>query len=325
MATIKEKRTTEQVEELPHRKETPFLPTWQKPGEFEPAPGSAVTVDDIILFAHTATALIYYFMCMIEIFQHHRVTIKLRKTRFFPPRAEFVGADITKEGNSPAESKYDALRGLNKPLLYSDLSMLIGFIGFCCNWMPLYKSRIGQWREHNRKRPAPRAATKEEEAQLPQAQWTDEDDELLKKLKQAILDNPVLKRPVPNRRFYLKTNWSCNAQGAVLLQAGCSEEEEAALNREIDRGAFEFEKTMGGLRLRPIAFFSQRRPTPSSRHSFVGEASTGQWAMLKFKRFLIGQEFTWVTDCSGLLKFFETDHEVTHTHNTEMETGAAKI
>jgi hypothetical protein len=203
--------------------------------------------------------------------------------------------------------------------------MLIGFIGFCCNWMPLYKSRIGQWREHNRKRPAPRAATKEEEAQLLQAQWTDEDDELLEELKQAMLDNPVLKRPVPNRRFYLKTNWSCNAQGAVLLQAGCSEEEEAALNREIDRGAFEFEKTMGGLRLRPIAFFSQRRPTPSSRHSFVGEASTGRWAMLKFKRFLIGQEFTWVTDCSGLLKFFETDHEVTHTHDTEMETGAAKI
>jgi hypothetical protein len=35
--------------------------------------------------------------------------------------------------------------------------------------------------------------------------------------------------------------------------------------------------------------------------------------MLKFKRFLIGQEFTWMTDCSGLVKFFETDYEATHT------------
>ena len=35
--------------------------------------------------------------------------------------------------------------------------------------------------------------------------------------------------------------------------------------------------------------------------------------MLKFKRFLIGQEFTWITDCSGLVKFFETDYKATHT------------
>ncbi len=321
--TIKDKRATAEKERESNpeqaqtgkeiAEEAPFDPTWQKPGEHEPVPGSAVIVDDIILFAHTATALLYYFICMIEILQHHRVTIKLRKTRFFPARAEFVGVDISKDGNSPAQSKYDALKGLEKPLLYSDLSMLIGFIGFYRNWIPLYESRIGRWRDYNKKRPAPGAVTKEEEAQLLQNQWTEEDDELLEELKQAILDTPVLKRPVPNRRFYLKTDWSCNAQGAVLLQAGCSEEEEAALQRELNGGDCEFEKTMGGLRLLPIAFISQRRPTPSSRHSFVGEASTGRWAMLKFKRYLIGQEFTWITDCSGLLKFFETDYEATHT------------
>jgi hypothetical protein len=54
---------------------------------------------------------------MVEVLQHHRVTIKLRKTRFFPARAEFVGVDITKEGNLPAESKYEALRGLEQPML----------------------------------------------------------------------------------------------------------------------------------------------------------------------------------------------------------------
>ena len=98
-----------------------------------------------------------------------------------------------------------------------------------------------------------------------------------------------------------------------MLQASCSDEEEAALSRELEGGACEFEETMGGLRLRPIVFISQRRPTPLSRHSFVGEASTGRWAMLKFKRFLVGKEFTWITDCSGLVKIFETDYEATHT------------
>ena len=108
LRTVKEKRENAEKEKadenqkvkadepevLSPRKEAPFSPTWQKPGEFDPRPGSAVIVDDIILFAHTASALLYYFICMIEILQHHRVTIKLRKTRFFPPRAEFVGVDI---------------------------------------------------------------------------------------------------------------------------------------------------------------------------------------------------------------------------------------
>lgn len=36
-------------------------------------------------------------------------------------------------------------------------------------------------------------------------------------LKEATLSNPVLKGPVPNRRFYhLKTDWSANTQGSVL-------------------------------------------------------------------------------------------------------------
>jgi hypothetical protein len=43
-----------------------------------------------------------------------------------------------------------------------------------------------------------------------------------------------------------------------LLQTGCSDKEETVLNRELEGGACEFEKTMGGLRLRPMAFTSQR-------------------------------------------------------------------
>ena len=52
-------------------------------------------------------------------------------------------------------------------------------------------------------------------------------DKLLEVLKQEILEGPVLKWPDPNRRFYLKTDWSCMAQGAVLLQADITEEAEA--------------------------------------------------------------------------------------------------
>jgi hypothetical protein len=130
-------------------------------------------------------------------------------------------------------------------------------------------------------------------------QWNEEGDKLLEELKQAILDAPVLMCPAPARSC-LKTDWSCNAQGAVLLQAGCAGK--AALKRELDGGDCKFEKTMRGLRLLPIAFISQWRPTPSSRHSLDGEKKcqpdNGKCS---------GRKFTWIIDCSGLMKFFETD------------------
>ena len=177
--------------------------------------------------------------------------------------------------------------------------MLIGFIGFYRKWLPLYEARVDRWRTILKQAPSPGECTKDEEADKLQALWTSEDDELMQTLKQEILDGPVIKRPDPNRRFYLKTDWSCDAQGAVLLQAGCSKKEEEAVHREILGGKCEFDKGLEGLRLRPIAFISQHRKEKSSRHSFVGEAATGRWAFLKFKRYLLGREFTWITDCSG--------------------------
>ena len=145
------------------------------------------------------------------------------------------------------------------------------------------------------------------------AEYGKTNDELLEALKKEILEGPVLKRPDPERRFYVKTDWSSTAQGAVLLQADITEKAEIAMSEEMMKEKCTFEKTCDGLRLRPIYFISQKRDEPSNRHSFVGEVSTGRWAFLKFKKWLMGREFTWITDCSGAKKFFETDYEATHT------------
>jgi hypothetical protein len=281
--------------------------------EITSKPGSAIIVDDIILFAKSALLLFVYFICILDVLELHRVTVKLKKARFMPTRAEFVGIDVLKEGNSPASSKYGAVRELGAPELFTDLRMLVGFIGFYRQYIPLFEDRIGRWRDYKKEAPNPGSASKEEEAKVLRSLWKPVDDGLLQELKDEILTGPVLKHPDPNRRMYLKTDWSSHAQGAVLLQAGCSEEEEEVVRKEIEGGKCEFEKTLSGLRLRPTAFISQRRQEPSSRHSYVGEASTGRWAMLKFRRFLMGRECTWITDCSGLTKFFESEYEATHT------------
>jgi hypothetical protein len=68
-------------------------------------PGSTVIVDDVIAYARNILVLLAYFKAMIMTLEHHRVAVKLRKCRFLPSRAEFVGMDLHPHGNSPASSK----------------------------------------------------------------------------------------------------------------------------------------------------------------------------------------------------------------------------
>jgi hypothetical protein len=89
-----------------------------------------------------------------------------------------------------------------------------------------------------------------------------------------------------------------------------------AMDREIEGGKCEFDATLNDAsqRLQPISFISKRVTTESVKalHSFIGEAGTGVWAMEKYKFYLFGKEFTWICDCSGLIRFFEHTELPTH-------------
>lgn len=283
-------------------------------------PGSAVIVDDVILYARNVPTLIAYTLAMLEMFVVYRVTIKLRKTRFLPARAEFVGVDVTASGNIPAQSKFEQVRTLAPPKSVADWRMLVGFFGFYRQWIPWYEERIIRWRDKYKQLDKPRgtfissdACQDEEETQV-QELWEDADDKLLEDLKQAILDGPVLKRPDYNKRFYLKTDWSKHAMGAALLQAEDSDEAREAERQETQDHKCRFDKTLGQLRLRPVMFLSRKCKGPEiDYHSYWGETATGRWAMNKLRKYLLGREFTWITDCSGVQKFFETEMDPTHT------------
>jgi hypothetical protein len=63
--------------------------------------GSSVIVDDLIAYAMNVKGLLAYWECILQTLLHYRVTIRLRKARFLPTRAEFVGVDVMALGDSP--------------------------------------------------------------------------------------------------------------------------------------------------------------------------------------------------------------------------------
>jgi hypothetical protein len=65
--------------------------------------GSKVIVDDVLLYGDTAETLMAYVRCFLEVLREHRATINLKKCKWFRDRCEFVGMDITPDGNRPAQ------------------------------------------------------------------------------------------------------------------------------------------------------------------------------------------------------------------------------
>ena len=88
--------------------------------------------------------LLDYFQEVLVFLRKYRVTINLKKCRFFPEKMEFVGVDVMSDGNSPTESKFKAKLKMveSPPSTAMDLLALIGFFGFYQEWIPHYEVRI---------------------------------------------------------------------------------------------------------------------------------------------------------------------------------------
>ena len=96
---------------------------------------------------------------------------------------------------------------------------LIGMFGFYQEFIPLFQTRIAPWRKLQVGQPLPGQLTAETERSFFKEFWLPEHQQLLEELKKELLSGLLLARPNPNRRFYVKTDWSRLAMGAVLLQA----------------------------------------------------------------------------------------------------------
>ena len=63
----------------------------------------------------------------------------------------------------------------------------------------------------------------------------------------------------------------------------------------------------------PICFISRAtKPKEKSYHATLGEPAVGVWAIEKFKHWLFGKEFTWLTDCFRLKTFFQSEDLPSH-------------
>lgn len=290
---------------------------WQKRAEQQRLEGTSLEVimDDILFAVLVLEVMFAYFEILLEVLQHHCCMLKLKKCRFLAYSQEFVGIDVTDDGNFPAESKASAFQAVGRPANFTDLRMLIGMFGFYALWIPFFEWEVKPWRLLLCGAPMPgkRGSTNAPDMRIGQC-WEAKHHRILEDLKEEVLAKPILMRPDFKQRFYLKTDWLATAMGAVLLQADDNPEAMEAERIKEQGGPCTFDLTVTGrnLRLQPVAFLPRLCLLRESRyHSYCGKAA-GVWAIKKLWLYLYGREFTWITDFSGLQQFFKGDDLPSH-------------
>jgi hypothetical protein len=258
---------------------------------------SIIIIDDTFIYSNSLDSIIEYLRAILEISKRYNLSWKLEKCGFLDPRFEFVGVDVADIGNYPAKSKepISLMWKDKKPVSVRDLASFIGFVGYYRDWIPYFEERLRHTRSV--------IAGHDYNYNLTSKDCPEKIHQEMNDILDALLSDPVLRRPDPKKRFYLRTDASKHGHGNVLLQPGDDKESLLSMNNEIKGHKCEFDiSTKSKLRLYPIGFSGRKCSTSESfLHSFMNEALAVNFGIDKWRIFLWGKEFTVLTDCRALI------------------------
>ncbi len=136
-----------------------------------------IIIDGIVSWAdHIRHALTYMRCC-----QAYNLSLNLHKSSFFLTRFEFIGVNVCKDGNCPAQSKHGLLKSWPAPELVCDIVKLIGFAQFYSRFIPNFEIRAEPLRH----------ICKQEYTKPIAAHWTPEAEGACEDLKEAIMSESL--------------------------------------------------------------------------------------------------------------------------------------
>ena len=112
----------------------------------------------------------------------YHLSLSLKKSYIFPKQFEFVGNDVTPEGNRPAQSKHELLLTWPRPEIIRDVAKIIGFAQFYSKYIPQFELRISRLRDLTIKR---------EYTDPVAGLWTEDCQRAFDDIRHAIISDPA--------------------------------------------------------------------------------------------------------------------------------------
>jgi hypothetical protein len=230
-------------------------------------PFAKAYMDDILVASANSQEHLKHLSCIFERLQKHGLLIKKEKCEFFKTEVSFIGVHVSQNGIKPLAEKIQAIQEMPQPQKIKDLKRFLGMAGFYHRFIPNFSHIAAPLTDLTKNYKAKANAVVE---------WSEAPKQAFEKLKQAVGNAVQLAFPEAHAQLELTTDASELAAGAVLHQIVNGEKQ-------------------------PLAFFSRKFTTLESRKSTFDRELLAVYLSLKHFSWLLGTQFTVVTDHKPLL------------------------
>lgn len=228
--------------------------------------GVYVYLDDIIVYAHTREEHNKILWNVMQLLSDHNIQLKISKCIFFAKQFTYLGHIISENGIQANPKKLDIIKNYPKP---TNVKQIQSFLGLCSYFRRYVRNfaRIARGLS---------MLLRKEQPFL----WTHIQQKSFNDLKQALVEQVTLEFPDFNQLFYVTTDASDIAIGAMLSQGELPND-------------------------RPIFFFSRVLNDTQKRYSTIQKELLAIVEAVKtFRPYLYGRFFVLITDHRPLCYLF---------------------
>jgi len=163
-----------------------------------------IYMDDLMVHSVNLEEHISRVQLVLQRLREHKLGVKLEKCIFCTPQAEYLGLIVGEGQISKDPVKLAAINKWRSPTSVSAVCSFMGFCNFYQKFIPDFSNIVQSLISLTKKNAA--------------WQWLPDCKDSFLKLKGAFLKRPVLHYPDTDLPFFVMTNASLVASGAVLMQ-----------------------------------------------------------------------------------------------------------
>lgn len=224
-------------------------------------------MDDILVPSKNFEQGIDRLRVVFEKLRQTGLTLKPQKCYFFQQQVDYLGFEVSGEGVKPGSRKVEAVRNFPTPKDVHNVRQIIGLASFFRRFIKGFAELA---------RPLTKLL-KKNAVWI----WGEEQERSFEQIKNILSSKPVLALYEPTAETQIHTDASKHGVGGVLMQ------------KQADTT------------FRPIAYYSrQTSPEESHYSSYELETLAVIASLTKFRAYVLGLNFTVVTDCNSLRATF---------------------
>ncbi|MDY7090545.1 MAG: RNase H-like domain-containing protein, partial [Actinomycetota bacterium] len=225
-----------------------------------------IYLDDVIICSKNEKEHLQHLIQVFQRVQEHNLKLRLIKCKFFMRQIKYLGLIVNEAGIQCDQSYVQKLIKMRPPSGSADLARFLGMVQWLGRFIPNLSKLTGHFSSMKNKG----------------FKWGEIEEELFEALKTAIENAKILRHPDFSKEFYVQTDASNKAIGAVLLQ------------------------DFGNEVLEPIEFASRKlSQTEQNWHVSDKELVAIVFALNKWIRYLLPRHFTVFTDHKNLQELFK--------------------